>query len=116
GWQEFNVNATGSIQEHCDLLARMSLQPIPDDEDRALEMLHALSQEGDKVCCLDVRIRIERKVKSYTVRDRRNGEAGDDRYLLPTPRALFENGRLTAGRPGTAYERSHQKAGLIDEN
>ena len=100
--------AIGGVQILAHELAAMSLQTVPDDQQRLLQVDAQRLEELDVLLLLDrAFVQTEHAVRA--------AEPGDDGDVRPVEVEL-DDGRLTLRRPGANPRGSFAQAGLVDED
>ena len=116
GRKEFDAEVARPTEHPRHGPASMHVEPIPHENDRALDLPAEVANELCQPHAVDVSIGADRKVERDPTAPWRNRQRADDRGLLPVPSGLRKDRRLAAWRPGPAHERCEKKPALIQED
>jgi len=116
GREEVGVDLGMLAEPALDRLASVSEKAIPEDQHRPLDLETQRLEEAEEERSRDVRVRVERKVKSYPLIAWRQSERRDGRHFPMTAGLLIEQRGLAAWRPSPPNERRHHEAGLVDKD
>jgi len=94
----------------------MGFQTIPDQNDRILNMATKLLQEHLHLCAVDVCIRQQGKIKSYSSSFGGYGKSGNGRHLLIMAGSLIQQRGFSFGSPTPTHQWSHQQPRFIQED
>lgn len=94
----------------------MSLQMIPDQNDRPLEMPPQLLQHGNDDRFIDRVMRPEKMIAAEMVTMRRNTDHANGRETLVMLQLMPQHRRVSAQRPRALDRRQRQKACFVPEN
>ena len=111
-----NVQAGKILKEGLHAPGAVSLQAVPDQDDRTIQLPQELTQEGDDQTGIDVDIGMQSEIEMQAVVMGTDRQGGDGRDFLVCPCALVEHRRLSARTPTAARQRSHQQAAFIKKN
>lgn len=116
GRKEFYVEVAGPVEHSRHRLAPMHVEPIPHENDRALDLPAEVANELCQPHAVDVAVGPDRKVERDPTAPWGHRQRPDDRGFLTVPSGLRKDRRLTARRPGPAHERCEEKPALIQED
>lgn len=116
GWQELAMEILPALKQTTDGFGAVRHQPVPDYEDRALDLPAKVTKEPDYPVRCDVGVGIEGKVMSYPHVFWRDGQCCDDGHFFMGPRLLVENRCLSPGSPRPSDQRGHHQPTLVDEH
>ena len=116
GRKEFDVEATRTVEHLDHRPASMHVEPIPHENDRALDLAPEVSNEVGQPYAVDVAAGPDRKVERDSTSPGRHRQRSDDRSLFSVTPRLREDRCLASRRPGPAHERCEEKPALIQEN
>lgn len=116
GREERSVEPRSGLQKRTNRSGTVGGETIPDQTDRSPKVSPQLPKKDLHPSRSHVRVRSQRKVKSYPSTSRRDGKRGDHRHLLPRPRPLIEDRSPTPRGPTSPNQRSQHQAALVEEN
>jgi len=111
---DVQVGRAGQMLSHVRRL--VSLQMIPQQQDRPAEMTPQLFQHGDDDGLVDHAVRPQKVVAAEAMPPRRNADHSDGRNLVMMLELMPQNRRVSPRRPGPRDGGKRQKAGFVPEN
>ena len=115
-WKPFHVKAARPVEQASHQSASMHVEPIPHENDRALDLTPEVSNELGQPYAINVATGPDRKVECDPATPRRHRQRPDDRGLLSVTSGLRQDRRLAARGPGPAHERCEEEPTLIQED
>lgn len=103
----------GARKHQVDQAGPMGLGAIPHNKNAPLDMLAESTQKRNDTRGGNILARMEREVKSYPFKARRNRQRGNGRHFAMPPAYLVQDRGFTPWRPGTPYKRSQQEAAFV---
>lgn len=117
GWEEEMREFCGiGFQEGGGGFGLVSIQEVPDEEERSPSRPSELSEEIDTEGRADILEGMEAEEKSWLFALWVDGQSSDGRDLGMGAPFLAQDRGLALGGPASPQERTHQDSGLIDEN
>ena len=116
GWKKFHKEIAGSADHAGYRKASMDVEPIPHQDDWALDLAPKISYELRQPLAVDVAIGPHREMERDTTALWRHRQCADDRRLFSVASGLRKDRHLPTRRPGSAHERREQEPALIEED
>lgn len=99
-----------------DQLTEVRLEAIPDEHDRAVQLLLQLLEELHDPHGVDVGIGQQPEVQADPIAAGRDAQRGDGGDLAVATGALPEHRGVPAQTPGAPYQRGHQQARFVEKD
>src|SRR4029453_7299567 len=116
GRKELNVKVAGPPEHPSDRTASMNVEPIPNENDRTLDLAPEIAHEVSEPFAIDISIGPDRKVEADPTPFRRDGQRTNDRCLLAVAAGLRQDRGTASWRPGPAHERCEKQPALIEKH
>lgn len=99
-----------------ELNGAMSIQAVPNQNDGILNMSKKFLQKDLNQYAIDVRVRYQGKIKSYSMSFGGYGKSSNGRNLFVVASSLMQQRSFPSGSPAPTYQRRHQQARFIQED
>jgi len=116
GGKKLGPDAGTGLDEALHLAGAVSLKPIPNQNDRRIDMTLKLTEESDRQVGIRVLVGKQPEVELHAIPTGWNTQCADDGHLCVGPGALRQTRRFPAPIPGPAQQRSHQSSTLVEEH
>jgi len=116
GRKQDGVQGGCAPEELRDGLAPMSPEPVPDQDQRGMDLPSQLAKEVDHLGSGDVGLGMEAEVQVDLIAAGGYAQGSDDGDFLVGACALGEERCLASWGPGPSDKGGHQQAGLVDED
>jgi hypothetical protein len=116
GRKEVIIEPWRISDEGLNLPGAMSQQPIPYQNNGAVQLPDEMTKKLSHQTAIDIYIRMQAKIELNTIPTGRDAESGNGRNFLVCSSALVQHGRLPSWMPTAANQRSHQQATFVEEH
>jgi len=115
GGKEFRreLGVLGQIVVHA--IRPVSIEPIPEENHRRVDLRPELSEKADDTLGVHVRLRVETKVEADVAAIGGDSQGPDGRHLAVGATAVAEPRCFAPRIPGTPQQRRHHQATLVEE-
>lgn len=116
GRKGFPIEAERAVKKRFDLASQRGTGTIPDHQPISPQLAKPLAQKAEGSIGVDVPVGVQPEVEVEPVAGGRDGQRTHPGDLLIRSAPLREDGGWALRGPGPAPQRSHPKAGFVQEN
>jgi hypothetical protein len=109
-------SAAVATEEALDFLGAMRTTSIPKDDDLAAQVSRKNPEERNHLREANNRVPMKADVEAEAPTDRREGDGGDGRDLLPMSADVMQDRRRSHRRPSSADDREEQEPAFVEED
>lgn len=116
GWKEVIIERWRVSDEGLNLLGAMGQQPIPHQNNWAVQLSDEMTKKLYHQTRIDIHIRMQTEIEMDAIPTGGDAESSNGRNFLVRSSALVQHGGLPSWMPTAANQRSHQQATFVKEH